>query len=411
MKPFFSVSSLPVISPSTYLQPRCGQCGLHKTCQTPYMPVSGKGREKILIVGEAPGATEDREGVQFCGESGLELEAAFAKFGLDMRRDCWLHNALSCRPPGNKIPKPEMVDYCRPYVLKAIKELKPHKVLLFGATAVKSVLGHYWKRDLGLNDGQGKKAKEPVTRWLDWHIPLRKPNMWICANIHPDSAYLYSQDKPVVKLMFERYLKRALSFSGRPWQEIPDYESQLRVISDHHEAAREIRKFIQAGKRIAFDFENNMLKPDPPNARIVCCSVSDGVTSIAFDWHGEAIKAMRELVRSPQPKVASNLKHEERWTLKEFGCMVRNWDTDTMLTAHWLDNREAITSVKFQAFVLCGQEPWDDHIKPYLKAESSSVPNRIHELDPYDLKKYCCYDSLMEMLVAQKQRRKAGLPL
>lgn len=95
MKGFFSKSELPQVKPDS-LVPKCGACGLLKGCHSPKMEPSGEGRRKILIVGEAPGETEDLKGLQFVGTSGKLLERALAKFEVDMRKDCWITNALAC---------------------------------------------------------------------------------------------------------------------------------------------------------------------------------------------------------------------------------------------------------------------------------------------------------------------------
>src|SRR6516225_6965990 len=73
MAGFFKASTLYRKAPLAMV-PRCGACGLHETCKSPKMRPTGEGRRKILIVGEAPGKTEDEENRQFCGKTGERLE-------------------------------------------------------------------------------------------------------------------------------------------------------------------------------------------------------------------------------------------------------------------------------------------------------------------------------------------------
>jgi uracil-DNA glycosylase len=80
----------------------CGACGLHKTCNTPWMKVSGEGKRKILIVAEAPGQNEDDKGQALVGAAGLELAQILWGVSVNMRKDCWMTNALICRPPNNR---------------------------------------------------------------------------------------------------------------------------------------------------------------------------------------------------------------------------------------------------------------------------------------------------------------------
>jgi DNA polymerase I-like protein with 3'-5' exonuclease and polymerase domains len=160
---------------------------------------------------------------------------------------------------------------------------------------------------------------------------------------------------------------------------------------------------------MAFDYETDRLKPDCADAKIMYCSISWGTrATIAFPWTGAAIQAMDKLLRSDVPKVGSNIKFEERWTLKEFGHGVKNWRWDTMLASHMLDNRPGITGIEFQAFVLLGQEAWDRGVHEFLKAKLANRPNRIKEVPRQRILQYCGMDSLIELEVARKQAELMG---
>jgi hypothetical protein len=159
----------------------------------------------------------------------------------------------------------------------------------------------------------------------------------------------------------------------------------------------------------AFDFETNCLKPELPNAQIYSLSISNGVRTIAFPWtEGKVRKAVSEFLLSDVPKVASNLKFEDRWTNCKFGHGVANWGWDTMLAAHCLDNRPGICSLKFQALVNLGVPSYNERIVPYLESHHGPY-NRIHEIPLEDLLHYNGIDSLLEVKLAQYQRRKMGL--
>lgn len=372
--------------------PQCGACGLYKTCESPKMPVSGNGKRKILIVGEAPGRNEDEKGKQFVGQSGRLLRETLDELGVDMREDCWLTNALICRPPGNRTPTDKEIRYCRPNLMKAIRELDPTTIILLGKAAVGSLIGSIWREDIG-----------GMMRWAGWNIPCQKPNVWICPTFHP-SYVLREEKNRVVKLFFKQHLKEAIKLKYKPWDVVPNYRKQVEVIMDPAEAAEMIREFTKAGGDVAFDYETNMLKPDSDEAEIVTCSICWlGKHTIAYPWHGDAVVATSEMLLSKKVrKIASNKKFEERWTKAKLIHGVRNWKHDTMLGAHVLDNRRKITSIKFQSFVLLGQESYDDHIKPYLKSKNKNCnsPNRIKEVSIRELLIYNGLDSLLEYLVA-----------
>lgn len=386
------------------LIPKCGACGLYKQCRSPKMPWSGKGEKKVLIVAEVPSRTEDDRGLHLCGEWGQLLQDVLRSIDIDMRTDCWLTNAIICRPESNRKPTDAEIDYCRPNLTNTIRELKPRVIIPLGLPAVKSLIGPLWKEDVGA-----------MGRWVGWRIPNQKPNTWICPNWHPSYIGSNPNDK-ALHILFKQYLKDAFALKGRPWAEPPDFESQVAVILNPDEAATRIRQFIKNSERwgdklgVAFDYETNMLKPDSKQAWIACCSISDGTPTgtIAYPWMGEAIKASQEFIRSPVPKIASNLKFEERWTKAILGHGVRNWQWDTMLGAHWIDNRPKISGLKFQSYVLLGMPDYDSHVRPYLKADASNKPNRIKELPLQDLLLYCGLDSLLEVKVAKIQQDIAG---
>lgn len=378
---------------------RCGACGLYKTCQTPKMEVSGEGRRKVLILAEAPGETEDRRGIQLCGDSGQLLERTLKDLGVAMRKDCWLTNSLICRPPSNRNPTNEEIDHCRPNLVDTLNRLQPNVVIALGSISVKSLLGWLWKEDTG-----------GISQWAGYQIPNRRLNTWICPTFHP--AYvLRQQNMKPLEFWFRAHLKAAFRLKSRPWDGTEvEYIDKVKVVHSPTKAAELIEKACATyGPKVpvAFDYETNCLKPETPNARIVSCSICwqgvDG-TTLAYPWTSETADATSKMLFGRNPKCASNLKFEERWTRWAFRRSVRNWKHDTMQTAHLLDNRPGITSVKFQSFVLLGQESYDDHIKPYLDSGSADRLNRIEELDLGQLLKYNGLDSLLELEVMYKQQ-------
>jgi DNA polymerase len=402
---FFSTAELHRKAP-VGVAPRCNKCKLFEQCQSPKMKVSGKGQKRILIIGEAPGKDEDRQGRQFVGLTGQYLSDALQMLGVDMRQDCWLANSLACRPKGNATPTLLQVGYCRPNIVNLVKELKPEKILLFGAAAVQSLIGWLWKEDVGA-----------IGRWIGWKIPCQRLNAWVCPMWHP-SFVMRSDDgwgkkaNPVRRLIWLRHLKAALKLENRPWSVVPDWKRQVGVCMDIDKAAQMIPAYWKESTRpVAFDLETNRLKPDHPNARIVSCSLSDGYGTLAYPWHGEAIRATKEFLFSPVPKIGFSNKFEDRWCRKLFGRGVRNWFWDGMLAAHVLDCRKQICSLKFQSFVNLGQESYDDAVKPFLEGEGGNGVNRIKEVDLPTLLTYNGLDSLLEHKLAMFQARQLGVTI
>jgi len=116
----------------------CTRCGLHKTrTQT----VFGVGRRdaELLVIGEAPGADEDRQGEPFVGRAGQLLNAMLRAIGLP-RKDVYIANILKCRPPGNRDPQPEEASACTPYLSRQIALVRPRAILAVGRIAAQCLL-------------------------------------------------------------------------------------------------------------------------------------------------------------------------------------------------------------------------------------------------------------------------------
>lgn len=120
--------------------------------------VIGRGnlQADIMIIGEAPGQTEDETGLPFVGKAGQLLEKILASVQLDTEKDVFICNINKCRPPGNRKPTPQEMAACKPYLLEQIRLVNPKIFLLMGATAVEGLLSE--KRGITKIRGQ----------WTEW---------------------------------------------------------------------------------------------------------------------------------------------------------------------------------------------------------------------------------------------------
>lgn len=118
----------------------CTACGL---CEGRRHAVFGHGGQptRWLVVGEAPGEQEDRQGQPFVGRSGQLLDAMLSAVGMSRERDVFIANVIKCRPPGNRNPKPEEIAACSPYLMRQIALLKPERILVLGRFAAQALLG------------------------------------------------------------------------------------------------------------------------------------------------------------------------------------------------------------------------------------------------------------------------------
>jgi uracil-DNA glycosylase len=119
---------------------KCTRCPLHATRTQGVLGVGPK-RADWLVIGEAPGAEEDRRGEPFVGVAGQLLDAMLRAIGLDRRTNVYIANVLKSRPPGNRDPKAEEVAACLPYLVEQIALLQPKIMLAVGRIAAQNLLG------------------------------------------------------------------------------------------------------------------------------------------------------------------------------------------------------------------------------------------------------------------------------
>ncbi|MDA0984113.1 MAG: uracil-DNA glycosylase [Proteobacteria bacterium] len=117
----------------------CTACGLRAGCT---QTVFGVGDEQAdwLLVGEAPGQDEDRQGEPFVGQAGKLLDGMLASIQLKRGENVYIANVLKCRPPGNRNPAPEEVAKCAPHLLRQVALLRPKLILAMGRFAVQALL-------------------------------------------------------------------------------------------------------------------------------------------------------------------------------------------------------------------------------------------------------------------------------
>jgi uracil-DNA glycosylase len=117
----------------------CTKCALHGSRTQGVFGV-GSREAQWLVVGEAPGAEEDRRGEPFVGRAGHLLDAMLKAIGLSRGSNVYIANVLKSRPPGNRDPKPEEVAACLPYLMRQIELLRPRVMLAVGRIAAQNLL-------------------------------------------------------------------------------------------------------------------------------------------------------------------------------------------------------------------------------------------------------------------------------
>ena len=118
---------------------RCTQCRLHETRTQPVFGV-GDDSARVMVVGEAPGAEEDRTGEPFVGRAGHMLDSMLKAIGID-RPSVFIANVIKCRPPQNRDPRADEVAACAGYLEAQVVHVKPNVILAVGRVAAQHLLG------------------------------------------------------------------------------------------------------------------------------------------------------------------------------------------------------------------------------------------------------------------------------
>jgi DNA polymerase len=179
------------------LQRRVAECRACELWQTRTQTVFGVGNRQAewMVVGEAPGADEDRLGEPFVGRAGQLLDAMLHAVGL-AREQVYIANVLKCRPPRNRDPRPEEAAACDGYLARQIGLVRPRLILAVGRIAAQHLLG----TDLTLSRLRGRRHRHPGT-----DLPL-------VVTYHP--AYLLRS--PADKRKAWEDLRLACQIAGRP---------------------------------------------------------------------------------------------------------------------------------------------------------------------------------------------------
>ncbi len=305
----------------------CIDCALHQGVKNVCIWGTGPKNAKVMIIGEAPGYNEDKDGKPFVGKSGQLLREELNRAGIDPN-DVYITNTVKCRPPDNKKPNAGQMKACKKYIDEEIATIKPEYVVTLGAVASKGIL---------------KKAKitEVHGKIID------TPNFKAMAAFHP--AYcLYDPSKlPVLRKDLMRFGETLQGVKHRKqlfkWREINDSS-----VADFWTELGNCYWF-------AFDLETQSLDWFNPNDKIVVLSMSMDKGGGSWilpspvmpraPWGWKAfiafIKRVAEKIRKWGKKgVAHNGKFDNHWLWRKCS-VIFPLDFDTMLASHTINENRA----------------------------------------------------------------------
>ena len=176
----------------------CSACGLSGKRRHAVPGMGDANKPDWLVVGEAPGEEEDRQGLPFVGRAGQLLDRMLAAMGLSREEKVYIANVIKCRPPQNRNPEPDEIAQCTPYLLRQVALLQPRMVLAMGRFAAQTLLAH----------GSGMSAD--TLR----QTPLGK----LRGRVH--TVHVAGRDYPVVVTYHPAYLLRSPGEKAKAWADL-----------------------------------------------------------------------------------------------------------------------------------------------------------------------------------------------
>lgn len=352
---------------------------------------------------------EDEKNTQWVGKAGDFLRKSLRMCDINLDRDCWKFNALSCRctkGKENRKPTKKEITFCRYRVFDVIKKHKPKYIMLFGGVAVESVLGYLF-------------PKLDISKVHGYAIPIQEYNAWVLPLYHP-SFIMRSEKDENLQSTFKRDVKNATDFINQG-KEVPrhDYITNLdnvHLLLDIQDVRSAFKQILKTKKETAFDYETTGTKPFVKGQKItsMAISIESGTYSFPVDyqthWNDKEFNIITDLIIKYLEddsifKVAHGAKFEKMWSQEIFEVRPKV-DWCSMDTQHIIDHRRGVTSLKFQAFVRWGIHGYDRLSKAYIKSNSGSSFNRMDEMPLGNQLLYVSLDAKLtrELFFEQKKQ-------
>jgi len=356
----------------------CTKCDLHKTRQN---IVFGEGPVPcdLMLVGEAPGKSEDEWGHPFCGESGQLLNQMLLSVGLD-RKNIYITNICKCIPPASKVakksvrpPKRDEIDACFPYFEQEIQAVKPKLIILAGNVALKAF---YKDNKLTITKHHGiiKYSEKYQVHTLSIFHPA-------AVLRHPEYMHLVIED-----------LQKAKQFLQTG--EVKTEKVQAVFVNSFDKAKKLLTKLTT----IDFTYDLETTDLNFRTDKIICfgfgINTKKGfclpwLTPEGNDYWTESQKSdlldlFKKVFNSPYRKVAHNGKFDNKFLMK-LGIEVNNFYFDTLLAHYLLDeNAQGMHSLKDLARRYTPYANYELPLDEYIKKQKSKSFLGI----PYDILSY-----------------------
>ena len=165
----------------------CRKCPLYLG-RKKAVPGEGNPRAEVMLIGEAPGRTEDETGRPFVGAAGKLLNELLHELGID-RSSLYITNVVKCRPPNNRDPSEEEINACKPYLIRQIAAIRPRKIITLGKHSTRVILGFN-----GLSISELTKVRGKVFK-----VNIAGVNVDVYPTYHPAAALYNPSMRNLIK--------------------------------------------------------------------------------------------------------------------------------------------------------------------------------------------------------------------
>lgn len=406
----FTQTDFQITNPAA-LGKSCGKCQRHRSCESPRIPVWGKGNKGLMIIGTMPNKEGDAVNMPCSGATYRYIENIMGEFGVELASDCVWLNAVQCY---GKTPVTDEITACRGRVFGAIAEHKPKCILAFGMTAMEALLGHRWNKRKDDDTGLGT-----ITRWAGWAIPDRQTNCFIIPTWQPGYIRDLQEETPAAKVWLRRHIKQAVKCLDMPLPRFREENKCIEVIHDPLAISAALDD-VARHKWFVFDYETTGLKPYRNGHEIVCIGIGyEENKAFCFPVDDtRCLKKFCKLLQNPDiGKVAHNASFEDLWSREIFGTQVNGWVMDTIQAAHIHNQNPGMINLKFLAYVRLGLVDYSSHVSPYLETPlneeeqlmGANMFNQIRKAPLNEVMKYCAIDCLSTYRIAVQMNKEMNL--
>ena len=354
----------------------------------------GQGNKKILIIDDRLQTSQIRyDNSEYHSNSLSYIHRILAANHVNLPEDCWVSFPTHCSGESTD----SALSLCTDRVFDTINDLKPKLIILLGMRAVKQVIGTRWKKNLGAID-----------KWSNYIIPDRELNCWIAPLASVSRVQMFEQKDVILKRKFDETISEAIRHLNIEPTFLAEDDEKFKMLNEPQSIAAMQKLLTRARDKqfwLSFDYETNTLKAYNNNSKVVTVAFcTDSKIAYSFYLTEKNKVYWKRIMESKKiDKIIHNAKFELMHTKQNIKANINGKIWDTQLATHIINNKQGITSLKFQSYVNLGIIDYSNHLSKYLVGEGSSGLNQVEQAPRKELLKYNALDALYTYYLFEDQ--------